>query len=140
MYDPPRPLGSEPPFEGVDAEFVKTLWRLTFDLGGAHGAKVVRDEGTIEWIVDGIHTGANDGDPAWTIAGRALHRIVREHPFVDCNHRTGWLVCRTLMQVGGYELALPSVDVVQFVKSIDAESLDEDAVREWVKQAFLRLR
>ncbi len=58
---------------------------------------------------------------------------------MDCNHRTGWLLCRTLMYEGGYRLALPSVEVVRFVRSIDSLALDEPAVVEWVRRAFLRL-
>jgi len=115
------------------------LWRLTFDLGGPHGTKTIRDEGTIDWVVSGIQNAGSAGEPIWVVAGQALHRIVREHPFMECNHRTGWLLCRTLMQADGYHLALPGADVIRFVKSIDADTLDEQTVREWVRQAFLRL-
>ena len=97
---------------------------------------VVRDEGTIEWVVDGIHRTRSEGRPMWDVAGVALHRIVREHPFMDCNHRTGWLLCRTLMRAAGYDVAVSDDEVVSFVKSIDSLGRREEEVREWVRRAF----
>jgi death-on-curing family protein len=99
----------------------------------------VRDEGTIEWAASGIRKAGEEGEPIWDVAGLALYRIVREHPFMDCNHRTGWLLCRTLMHIFGYELAVSGEEVVAFVKSIDADRLEEAQVKEWVRQSFFRL-
>ncbi len=122
----------------VDVAFIKSLWRLTFHIGGKHESMSVRDEGTIEWVVDGIHrTGAEDRS-MYDVAAVALHRVVREHPFMDCNHRTGWLLCRTLMRVAGYDVAISGNEVVSFVKSIDSLGRDEQEVREWVRRAFFR--
>lgn len=125
-------------FDTVDVAFVKSLWHLTFDVGGEHTSKSVRDEGTIEWVVDGIRRAGSEGRPVWDLAGVALHRVVREHPFMDCNHRTGWLLCRTLMTAAGYDIAISRDDVVSFVKSIDAIGLNEEEVREWVRSSFFR--
>lgn len=127
------------PVDWVDVDVVMSLWELTFDVGGKHHTKKVRDEATVEWVVDCLRRASARGDPTWAIGAMALHHVVREHPFMDCNHRTGWLLCRTLMYEGGYRLALPSVEVVRFVRSIDSLALDEPAVVEWVRRAFLRL-
>jgi prophage maintenance system killer protein len=124
----------------IDAAFIVTLWRLTFNAaGGKHDSYSIRDEGTVEWIAYVVRKAAEEGAPSWDTAGLALHRVVTTQPFMDCNHRTGWLLCRTLMLVDGYELAIPGDEVVSYVKSIDQEELDEQRVKEWVRAAFFRL-
>lgn len=134
--NPPDPDATR--FDMVDTAFIKSLWRLTFHVGGKHESMSVRDEGTIEWVVDGIHRTGSEGKPMWDVAGVALHRVVREHPFMDCNHRTGWLLCRTLMLVAGYDIAVSRDEAVSFVKSIDALGRNEEEVREWVRRSFFR--
>jgi prophage maintenance system killer protein len=100
---------------------------------------VVRDEGTVYWISDGVRDCARAGDPPWQVAGLALYRTVTGHAFIDCNHRTGWLLCQTLMELAGFELVRPTNEVVDFVKSIDARDREVDEVVEWVRHSFLRL-
>lgn len=138
MFPDPTGHNDTIEFDMVDVAFIKSLWQLTFHIGGKHESMLVRDEGTIEWVVDGIHRTGSEGKPAYDVAGVALHRVVREHPFMDCNHRTGWLLCRTLMRVAGYDVAISGDEVVSFVKSIDALGREEQEVREWVRQAFFR--
>jgi len=126
-------------YQSIDSSFIISLWRLTFNVGGKHESYSIRDEGTVEWIAHSVRRAAEAGDSCWEVAGMALHRMINAHPFMDCNHRTGWLVCRTLMLVDGYELAIPGDEVVNYLKSIDARQLDEETVKEWVRSAFFRL-
>jgi len=137
--DKERFVGEGSPFSEVDDQLIKALWRLTFDVGGEHYSRQIRDEGTIDWVADGIRRAGIEGRSVADVAALGLYRIVREHPFVDCNHRTGWLLCRTLMLSVGFETAVPRTDVIEFVRSIDAKELSLDAVEEWVRRSFYRL-
>ena len=131
------PSSSEP--DSFGAEDIVRMWRLTFDVGGPHGCKSIRDEGTLEWVADSVRRGMGARDQMWATGGAVLYRVVNGHPFMDCNHRTGWLLCRSLMTEAGYDLAVPSHEVVRFVKSIDTNSLSEQQVQDWVRQSFVRL-
>lgn len=123
----------------LDEAVIRALWSKTFKGFGRHGSMVVRDEGTISWIVESVRRAGSNREPAWCVAGCGLYRTVTGHAFIDCNHRTGWLLSQTLMECAGYELTRPTNEVVRFVKSIDGEGRDEEEVKEWVRRAFLRL-
>lgn len=118
---------------------IVALWTRTFDGFGPHGSRAIRDEGTVYWVSDGIRECGKAGLPPWHIAGVGLCRLVKGNPFIDCNHRTGWLLCQTLMEVAGFALVRPTNEVVEFVKSIDANDRQVEEVIEWVRRSFLRL-
>lgn len=122
-----------------DPELIRALWMKTFEGFGPHGSKVVRDEGTLVWISDRIRMASRNGRSPVEVAGVALYLIVAKNPFIDCNHRSGWLVCQTIMELAGFELVRPTNEVVDFVKSIDRLELTENTVIEWVGHSFLRL-
>lgn len=121
----------------LDTEVLVALWSKTFEGFGSHGSKVIRDEGTLAWICERLRSASDR--PASDVAGVALYLIVSKHPFMDCNHRTGWLLAQTIMELGGFELVRPTSEVVAFVRAIDIEELSEETVKEWVARSFLRL-
>lgn len=123
----------------VDHELVRALWSKTFDGFGPHGSRSIRDEATLVWICDRVREAALSYRAPHEVAGVALCLIVTKHPFMDCNHRTGWLLCQTIMELAGYELVRPTNEVVDFVRSIDRLDLEEQKVIEWVERSFLRL-
>jgi death-on-curing family protein len=123
-----------------DPDLIIALWSRTFTEYGPHHSQVIRDEGAIHWVSESIKRAGTDHKSAPEIAACGLHRLVTGHAFVDCNHRTGWLVCQTLMELAGYDLVKPTPEVVDFVKSIDRENKSEEEVASWVGKSFLRLR
>lgn len=123
----------------VDDELLIAMWGRTWEGYGPHGSREIRDEATVFWICESIRRAGREMMPPFHVAGIGLCRIVKGHAFIDCNHRTGWLVCQTLMEVGGYELVRPTNEVVDFVKSIDSTDRPEEEVVEWVRHSFLRL-
>lgn len=110
------------------------LWQKTFDVGGPHYAKTVRDMGTVDFASFKLEMLRDQGADAVDIAGRIGHFIVKEHPFADCNHRTGWAVVRYLLCQGGYEVDhIPLEEIRVKVKSIDQHDLSEEDFVEWLR-------
>jgi death on curing protein len=59
--------------------------------------------------------------------------IIRNHPFMDGNKRTGFVAGILLLEVNGYSFTASEEEAAQAVLGLDAESLDEAGYN-----AFLR--
>ena len=121
----------------MDESFLENMWKKTWDVGGPHFPKTVRDPGTVHWITENMRRNASSGMALPELCGRALHQIVTEHPFMDCNHRTGWFFCETTLRSVGYSLIAGQQDVVRFVKAIDSQHYTVGDVVLWIEGAFV---
>jgi death on curing protein len=59
--------------------------------------------------------------------------IIRNHPFMDGNKRTGFVAGILLLELNGYSFTASEEEAAQAVLGLDAESLDEAGYN-----AFLR--
>ena len=61
----------------------------------------VRDRGTIDFIVEKVQSEARTRLAPAAIAAKAMVLVVREHPFWDANHRTGFQVADSILRAFG---------------------------------------
>jgi prophage maintenance system killer protein len=66
----------------------------------------------------------------------ALYAITNGRPFWDCNKRTGWFVCYTIMSSVDYALRLSDGEVELLVLAVEDSRLDEGETIEAVRRAF----
>ena len=59
--------------------------------------------------------------------------IIRNHPFVDGNKRTGFMSAYLFLALDGLHLAAAEVDVVQVVTLLAANEIDEAAFAAWLR-------
>ena len=59
--------------------------------------------------------------------------IIRNHPFVDGNKRTGFMSAYLFLALNGLLLAASEVDVVQVVTLLAANEIDEVAFAAWLR-------
>ena len=59
--------------------------------------------------------------------------IIKNHPFVDGNKRTGYAMMRLLILESGQDLNANEEDKYQFVIRISTGKLDYDAILDWLK-------
>ena len=59
--------------------------------------------------------------------------IVRNHPFVDGNKRTGFVVGVLFLELNGYRFVALEEDATQAVLSLAAGKLDETAFTAWLR-------
>jgi len=59
--------------------------------------------------------------------------IVLNHPFLDGNKRTGFIVAAVFLEVNGYELSASEESVVENTLALAAGKLKEFAYAEWLK-------
>ena len=76
------------------------------DFGGSHG---IRDHGLLESAIERPNATFGGEELYPTIflkAAALLESIVKNHPFVDGNKRTGWLACNATMILFDYKFKL----------------------------------
>lgn len=100
--------------------------------GGAAG---LRDDALLKSALDRsqqINAYAAEAD--WIVLATAYTTgLVRNHPFIDGNKRTGFVVGVLFLELNGYRFTASEVDAVQAVLALAAGTLDETGYT-----AFLR--
>jgi death-on-curing protein len=66
--------------------------------------------------------------------------IVRDHPFVDGNKRTGFVVGVLFLELNGYRFVASEEDAAQAVLSLAAGRLEEGAFAAWMRANVKRGR
>lgn len=59
--------------------------------------------------------------------------IVRNHPFIDGNKRTGFLVGVLFLELNGYHFTATEESAAQAILSLAAATLDEPALAAWLR-------
>jgi death on curing protein len=100
--------------------------------GGLAG---VRDEGLLQSALarpQQIHAYGNSPD-AIELAGAYTAGIVRNHPFIDGNKRTGFIVGALFLEMNRYRLTASEEDATQAVLGLAGGTLDESAFVAWMR-------
>jgi len=100
--------------------------------GGAPG---VRDLNLLQSALTRPKQLAAYGDKPDIIAMAAAYTagIVRNHPFLDGNKRTGFLVGVLFLELNGYRFTATEESAAQAILSLAAGTLDEPALAAWLR-------
>ncbi|ABL66181.1 type II toxin-antitoxin system death-on-curing family toxin [Chlorobium phaeobacteroides] len=100
-----------------------------------HGGSLgIRDSGLLYSALARPKHKANYGDPSvFDLAAAYAYGIIRNHPFVDGNKRTGFLVAYVFLHINGWELRSIEVEAVNAVLDLAAGEMDEPFFSEWLK-------
>ncbi len=66
--------------------------------------------------------------------------ILHNHPFIDGNKRTGFLVGVLFLELNGYRFTAAEEDAAQAVLALAAGTLDESAFADWMRANVTRRR
>jgi death-on-curing protein len=76
----------------------------------------------------------NYGEPSVFGLGAAYaFGIIRNHPFVDGNKRTGFLAAYVFLNINGWQLRSSEVEAVNAVLALAAGEIDEPGFSNWLK-------
>jgi len=95
----------------------------------------VRDEGLLESALAKPQILFAYGSP--TLAGLAASYaagIIHNHPFLDGNKRTGFLVAATFLELNGLVFTASEVSVVETTLMLAAGNLKEAGYAAWLKK------
>lgn len=104
-----------------------------------HGGGVgVRDMGMLESAlgrpVNQWHYG--EDDPAALAAAYAFG-VARNHPFVDGNKRTAWVLARLFLAINGHSITFAPEDAIRTVLALAAGELAEDELADWFRTRII---
>lgn len=104
--------------------------------GGGEG---LRDAGLLESaLARPMNLAAYDEPDVAALAAAYGFGIVRNHPFVDGNKRTGLIALELFLALNGYGLVADDTECVLTILALAAGTLDEAGLADWIR-ARLRL-
>ncbi|CAN7284465.1 type II toxin-antitoxin system death-on-curing family toxin [Rhizobium leguminosarum] len=75
----------------------------------------------------------------FVLAAAYLYAIVRNHPFVDGNKRTGYLAAFTFLYINCYLINADNAQVVAFVLDVAAGEIDEEGATRFLRDFCIPL-
>ena len=102
--------------------------------GGSDG---LRDEGLMLSALarpENIHSYEPDAD-IFRLAAAYCGGIVKNHPFVDGNKRTGLLCAVVFLAINAIELSFDEAEIVTMIYGLAAGDVDEDDIASWLRSA-----
>jgi death-on-curing protein len=104
---------------------------LIAEHGGSDG---IRDAGLLSSALARPQQKAAYGKPSiFDLAAAYAFGIVRNHPFVDGNKRTGFLAAYTFLDLNKWELDAPESEAVAAVMALAQGELSEAGFSAWLK-------
>jgi death-on-curing protein len=121
---------SEPEWIGLDLTLAVHERQLA-EHGGGIGT---RDAGLLESALARPINAWLYGDPdlASLAAAYALG-LARNHPFVDGNKRTAWVLARLFLRLNGVTLRFDQADAIRTMLALAAGELGEDELADWFR-------
>lgn len=106
--------------------------RLIALYGGPPG---IRDEGLLQSALARPRQiySYEEGPKIVRMAAALTAGIIRNHPFVDGNKRTGFLMGVLFMELNGYRFTASEEDATEAVLSLAAGTLTEDDFAAWLE-------
>jgi len=107
--------------------------------GGAAG---LRDRGLLQSALarPRQHYAYSESRDIVRLAAIYTHGIVRNHPFVDGNKRTGFVIGILFLELHGFHFRASEEDAAQAVMALAAGTMDEDGYAAWLRGNVKRKR
>lgn len=104
--------------------------------GGGTG---VRDQGALDWALarplNRWHYGEDD---LAALAAAYAYGVARNHPFVDGNKRTAWVLARLFLALNQAALSFAAEDAIRAMLALAAGELEEEALAAWFRERIER--
>jgi death on curing protein len=100
--------------------------------GGGTG---VRDDGLLESaLARPLNQWTYGEEDRCQLAAAYAFGVVRNHPFVDGNKRTGWVLARLFLALNGVALSFDAGDAIRTMLDFAAGNLGEADLADWFRQ------
>ena len=73
-------------------------------------------------------------DDIVALGGLYCAEIVRNHPFIDGNKRTGFVTCIAFLELNGLTFTAPQDEAADAVERLAAGTLEEAAFVDWIRR------
>ncbi len=100
--------------------------------GGGTG---LRDPGLLESaLVRSVNRWKYGESDLAALAASYAYGVAPNHPFVDGNKRTAWVLARLFLAVNGQKLEFAPEDAIRMMLALAAGELEEDIVSTWFRE------
>ena len=129
-----KAFAGEPEWIGVELTLAIHDRQLA-EHGGGEG---VRDRGMLESaLARPINKWTyGEGDPA-ALAAAYSFAVARNHPFVDGNKRTAWVLARLFLELNGVRLEFEPADAVSIMLALAAGEVSEEEMAGWLRERIV---
>ncbi len=106
--------------------------------GGIDG---LRDAGLLESAIARPQNLCAYSDPKpdhSALAASYAFGIIKNHPFLDGNKRTGYAVCRTFLIRNGHDIHATQEQKYQAFLAVASGELDETGLVDWIRSVLIR--
>jgi death-on-curing protein len=126
----------------TQAERIEPVWLDATDALAIHdrqlaehgGGTGVRDPGMLESTLGRpINRWAYGEDDRCALAAAYAFGVARNHPFIDGNKRTAWVVARLFLALNGVAIAFSPEDAIDTVLALAAGELSEEELADWFR-------
>ena len=105
------------------------------------GSKGVRDLGSLESAINRPFATFDNKDLYQTPSEKAaaiLESILINHPFIDGNKRTAYVLMRLLLLANGFDILANQKDKYEMVISASKGDLKFDGIKNWIELRLIR--
>lgn len=100
--------------------------------GGGSG---IRDIGMLESaLARPVNQWTYGQDDLHALAAAYAFGVVRNHPFVDGNKRSGWVLARLFLMLNGVTIRFDATDATRTMLDFAAGTLSEEELADWFRQ------
>jgi death-on-curing protein len=101
-----------------------------------HGGGVgVRDEGALaSALARPVNKWSYGEDRIDSLAAAYAFGVARNHPFVDGNKRTAWVLARLFLALNKVQIAFKEPDAIRTMLALAAGELSEDELADWFRR------
>ena len=108
-------------------------------LAGHGGLTGIRDEGSLESaLARPLNLAAHHTPDCADFAAAYGFGICRNHPFMDGNKRTAFVVIELFLAMNGYELVAEDADCVLTMFALAAGGFEEPSLAAWIRERSVR--
>ncbi len=125
-------MAAEPQWLNL-AELIAINKRQLAEHGGGEG---LRDESLLDSAPARPQFTWRYEDPSpdlATLAASLAFGIIKNHPFIDGNKRTGYVVCRLFLQINGHDIVATQDEKYITFYGVAAGDVSEDALATWLR-------
>lgn len=125
------------------ADRIEPVWLDVTDASAIHDRQLAEHGGGVgvramemleSALARPVNQWAYGQDDRCALAAAYAFGIARNHPFVDGNKRTAWVIARLFVALNGVRLSFTPEDAIRTMIALAAGDLSEEEMADWFRQ------
>ena len=105
------------------------------------GCDEIKDKGLLESALFRPKNQFNYGNPTiFELAAAYGYGIAKNHPFIDGNKRTAYVVMRTFLKLNGYDIQASAIEKYQTWICLASGDINEAELANWIEEKSVKIK